>query len=131
MGRVLKPSVKAISVSQTCCFPTEPTCQSKDLQLYGKRHRHTHAHTDARKHPPTHAHGKTPLAQGDIREINTYIWCGQTCPRLYTGCWHRQNKHWHHRRSSSKSSRSSHAHAQHSAGAVIYTRLERQASANK
>ena len=45
MGRVLKPSVKAISVSQTCCFPTESTCQSGDLQLHGKHtHRHTHTH---------------------------------------------------------------------------------------
>lgn len=55
MGRVLKPSVKAISVSQTCCFPTEPTCQSGDLQLHGK-HTHTDAHTNTRPRTDTLAH---------------------------------------------------------------------------
>lgn len=53
MGRVLKPSVKAISVSQTCCFPTEATCQSGDLQPPGK---HTHIHTHAHGQTPSHTH---------------------------------------------------------------------------
>lgn len=42
-----QPSVKAIRVSQTCCFPTEPTSQAGDLQPLGK---HTYIH----KHMFTH-----------------------------------------------------------------------------
>lgn len=69
MGRVLKPSVKAISVSQTCCFPTEPTCQSGDLQPHGKRQRHTHTHTLSDTHTHTEAcPWKDTLAHGDIRK---------------------------------------------------------------
>lgn len=51
MGRVLKPSVKAIRASQTCCFPTEPICQAGDLQLYGK-HACVHTQTHTRLHTP-------------------------------------------------------------------------------
>lgn len=49
VGRVLRPSVKAIRASRTCCFPTEPTCQAADLQLHGT---HACACTHTRTHTP-------------------------------------------------------------------------------
>ncbi len=74
MGRVLKPSVKAISASQTCCFPTEPTCQCRDLQLHEKRtHRHTHSHT----HTQTHTHVQTPLHTQTSKRLYWYWRCIQ------------------------------------------------------
>ncbi len=74
MGRVLKPSVKAISVSQTCCFPTEPTCQSGDLQPHGK-HTHTHKHTATQQHPHTHKHQRGDILLGAAKHtIHVYLY---------------------------------------------------------
>lgn len=75
MGRVLKPSVEAISVSQTCCFPTEPTCQSGDLQPHGK---HTHTTTRPRSNTLAHTNIKEDILLGAAKHASTCIYT-ETC----------------------------------------------------
>lgn len=94
MHRVLKPSAKAISVSQTCCFPTEPTCQCGDLQPQGK---HTHTCTDTHENtrPRTNTLSHTQTSKRTCSQVQP-----NTHPHVFVEKSarmqrHRQNKYWH------------------------------------
>lgn len=85
MGRVLKPSVKAISVSQTCCFPTEATCQSGDLQPPGK-----HTRTPEQSHTRTHKRQRGHTHRCSQMCIHVYLYKESAMMQR-----HRLNKYWH------------------------------------
>lgn len=125
MGRALTPSVKAISVSQTCCFTTEPTCQSGDLLPHGKR---AHKHTPTHRHPHTYKHQRGSTHRCSQTRIHAYLY------KLLPGCNGSDKTNIGINTSAETNANALHTPTcvhKHLAGVEIYTRLERQASANK